>query len=550
MINHPEQYLSQADDYPNWAPGERVPYQAYGNQVEAFIDGTTYFSAIDAEITSLLGDPGANPYFYITAWSLGLAAVNKKIEVCVGDRTATALAELVPGLTPQWECKLDVSGIVLPQSNELLLLRLVALAEKGVDVRVLAWTSPFAPKYKEVADKTDGIVQDNLHTIISVDTLRGMVGKNLADRVMLNTVAHPLASAHLKLVVCGNDSRMCAYTGGLDPQQNRLKAPDGQPEGGWHDVAVRVQGPSAGGMYDFFAELWNEQRTRLVESFYLGGREIPSHSATAPVLQKREAVAVKNVPLHTVQVLRTVPQMCFSLGGPEQFISNPIDRFVMSKAVGFQRLPLTFAPNGIFEYKVALRKAISRAQDYVFIADQCFWSFEVMDWLNDRVKQAPNLKVILLYGPDPKDPPTGIMRKAIDDHLYPGLTVDQLSIWRWKSTAVHCKVVIVDDMWCTVGSANCARRSLYSDIELSVGIADPAFVRPFRAALWAHYCGLPPQSPALLDLRAALGIWKKKWGAAPGGVQLRTTIVGLEDPTAQFNQLVQDLLDVDSRMTF
>jgi phosphatidylserine/phosphatidylglycerophosphate/cardiolipin synthase-like enzyme len=188
----------------------------------------------------------------------------------------------------------------------------------------------------------------------------------------------------------------------------------------------------------------------------------------------------------------------------------------------------------------------------------------VMDWLNARLKRAPDLKVILLYGPDPADTTTGFLREALDNHLYPGLNVDQYAIHQWFGTTVHCKVVIVDDMWCAIGSANCARRSLYTDIELSVAIANADFAAQFRCDLWAGYCRRSPRArtpdqapqrptPAdLMDLELALGIWKPKWGKkrARRDFELRAKIAWSGDPVGTFNQVAKDLADADSRMTF
>jgi phosphatidylserine/phosphatidylglycerophosphate/cardiolipin synthase-like enzyme len=91
----------------------------------------------------------------------------------------------------------------------------------------------------------------------------------------------------------------------------------------------------------------------------------------------------------------------------------------------------------------------------------------------------------------------------------------------YHGVTVHSKIFIIDDMWASVGSANCARRSLYTDGELSVSVLDeasPSFAERLRRDLWAEHCGLAPGSPqaaALADLGQALGVWRATWGAAP-----------------------------------
>src|SRR5262249_50733235 len=158
------------------------------------------------------------------------------------------------------------------------------------------------------------------------------------------------------------------------PVADRLEPPPDKSDearDGWHDVAVRVQGPAAAVMCDFFRLLWEEQRKRPVETFNVGGDQVASHSKSTTKLSPREAVPIKDG-AQPVQVLRTVPCMSFSKAGPTQLDSNVVFRWAMTTAADFKRPPLTFAPNGIFEFKAALQNAIAGAESYVFIADQGF----------------------------------------------------------------------------------------------------------------------------------------------------------------------------------
>ena len=93
---------------------------------------------------------------------------------------------------------------------------------------------------------------------------------------------------------------------------------------------------------------------------------------------------------------------------------------------------------------------------------------------------------------------------------------------------VHAKTTIVDDHWAVIGSANCMRRSLYTDLECSVGFADTGpgtSVRDYRALLWSQHFQLPSPAP-INDLPTALKVWSDSWGPAgpsaivrPGTVQ-------------------------------
>ncbi|WP_067457482.1 phospholipase D family protein [Actinomadura macra] len=550
------------DHFDGTSKGERPPAEPFkGNHVEALVDAVAYFGALDDEIAALKAGRGPGRYFYLSAWWLGLVGHTGAVAVESFGAKAGEIAKRF-GVQPRWSLTVEAEQFVLPKSGRALLYELCELAMKGVDVRVLAWTSPFLPKYKPVADKVPGVAALNLHTILSVDALRSAPA--MRDAVMLNMLAHPMGAAHLKTVVCGDQTSMRAYTGGLDPHMSRFASVD-EP-GGWHDVAARVQGPAAAAIHDFFRQLWNEQRRRPTQTFRVAGKEIPSQTKGVKEIPAREPTPAPAGAEHLVQVLRTVPRMNFSSSGPTHFPGGALQRWLVTNLSGFRTPALSFAPDGVFEFKAALEKAISSAERYIFIADQAFQSQEVMDWINTRKAARPDLKIILVYGPDPADTPTGLFHQAINKHLLRG--PDQptgIAIHQWAEVTAHCKVTIVDDRWCAIGSANCMRRSLYTDIELSIGVLDTgnaSFVRTLRRDLWARYCGLSlhaetqparthgAELDALQDLDKALGVWDPDWGTPPEGISLRPTLQRLPLPvpeTIPYTEEVRDLADPDSR---
>ena len=127
---------------------------------------------------------------------------------------------------------------------------------------------------------------------------------------------------------------------------------------------------------------------------------------------------------------------------------------------------------------------------------------------------------------------------------------------------VHAKTTIVDDNWAMIGSANCMRRSLYTDVEHSIAFVDEAgAVKEYRKALWAHH--FRTHDPTEWDdLDAALHSWEPSWFAA-GASPLRPPRIGTPGPEwieplplplpncgplTFYQQHVYDtLLDVDSR---
>ncbi|GAA0588682.1 phospholipase D family protein [Actinomadura livida] len=570
-------YLARETDRVKWSDGERAPQQAFvsdlsGNAVDYYINGTAYFNALDAEIEALLTSKAKGRYLYLSAWWLGLAKLSADTEVQPLGEFGTTLVQNFPflkDLTKAAKIGRDFPALTLP-SGKLLARRLEDLYHSGADVRILAWVSPFAARFP--IPQLGGIRLLNVQTLLSVAEMRSRFGEKGAGNVMVNLAAHPMGATHCKLVVAGDHKSTRAFTGGIDPVINRMDL-------SWHDLAVRVTGPSAAAIHRFFQQLWEENLKRPAESFVIDGLAIESRLKTAVEIPDPPEPPRGDGHGSYVQVLRTVPQMRFSASGPEWlYEKNSAIRALITAGAGFKKAPISFAPEGIFEFKVALEKAISRAEKYIFIADQAFSSQEIMGWINARLLAKPDLKVILLHGGDPADPPSGDLAEAVNNYLIPHVPplllgsssgLDGLEFYGWTDTTVHCKVTIIDDVFCIVGSANAMRRSLYTDTELSVAILDATgtgVVRNLRRDLWAKYCGMSlpsemtlisaPQTgyDDLLDIDKALSLWCSGWGGGlPPGTKLLPAIKGFSLPmaaTTAYSQKLHDQQDADSRKTF
>lgn len=494
------------------APLQAAPDSLTGNQVDYYIDGLKYFTALEDEMDALLAAAGPGRYFYMSAWWFGLAAETVDAPVNVTPATgltAKLFAQVKPELAAPWQVKFSAAytALILPRSGKSLGTRLQELNTAGVDVRVLAWASPFACfNLAQFSQGLGGLTTMNLHTLLGVRELRRRLGNANAAKVVVNLVSHPLGAAHCKLVVCGDQHQTRAFTGGIDPGQSRM-------DPSWHDLAVRVTGPSATGIYTFFKQLWDEQQRQQVITFNIDGSEIASLPDGWQPIPNPPAAARGNGTGTCVQVLRTLPQMNFSVTGPSWLPLPPLVGPLLAQSSAIRRSPVTFAPDGCFEFKVALKKAIDAAERYIFIADQAFTSEEVMDWIRLRIAAVPALKVILMHGRDPSDPNTGDTVEMVNNHLVRGVPADGASrsgvrnveFCVWTGHTVHCKVTIIDDVFCIVGSANSMQRSLYTDVELSVAILDSpdgGVVRKLRRDLWATYCGLkfqPMEEMTLID---------------------------------------------------
>ena len=71
---------------------------------------------------------------------------------------------------------------------------------------------------------------------------------------------------------------------------------------------------------------------------------------------------------------------------------------------------------------------------------------------------------------------------------------------------VHAKIGLIDDAWCTIGSANVANRSFYGDTELNASIWHAPTVRALRCELFEEHLG---QDTSALDDVAALELFAR-----------------------------------------
>ena len=476
-------------------PSEPVPATYDGCRITPLIDPASFFSAFEAELSRI--GVGGGRFVYLANWSLGLG----------GDNPFT----------------LDgVSG-----SNRLIDV-LIAKAQAGVDVRVLPWvsTTVMTGLTGTIAQglgrgAVRGIQNHNLMTLESVRLLREE--PQLLYKACLNINHHPAGSAHLKMAIVSDGVTCVGFTGGLDFVQSRY---------GWRDVQAKIEGPVVQDLYDYFREIWNELISRIPIEFNVDGNVINSHlqgvgadDRPQPV-QPRDIRSAPSVGTHHVQSLRTIPRYRTIIGAPL----------------------LPSAPQGIFNVRTALRKAILAAQTYIYIEDQYFWCGEIMSWINEAVRTHTDLKVILLshgFGT--------LAQYAIDHDLFhnpdnPDLNPSQrarIAIFRLARTGdlddgttypyadyniVHSKTTLIDDQWAIIGSANCTRRSLYTDFEHAISMLDEAesLVQQYRIHLWSEYfCGTEIE-----NIQQALYAWDTAWGQAISGAPFFPTHLNRYSPPA------------------
>ncbi|MGE0203112.1 MAG: phosphatidylserine/phosphatidylglycerophosphate/cardiolipin synthase family protein [Hyphomicrobiaceae bacterium] len=327
----------------------------------------------------------------------------------------------------------------------------------------------------------------------------------------------PASAHHQKFVVAVSKEveRNVAYVGGIDVCLDRWDRPahdaaaerqqdvvrsagiethtPSQP--GWHDVQVRIQGPAVTQIWQVFQSRWNDPRPANHHPLLAAFRGGSTLEGPPPVCPPAGSQAV--------QVNQTLPAGAFPRpGGPGE---------------------MTVAR--------AHEHAIDQAQHYIYVEDQYVWPCSLVERLERALERG--VHVLMVVARDYDAPGLAGVAKRLRHEVFArlhkagGERFQMLHIERddGKQVYVHSKVLIVDDCYASIGSANFNARSLTNDTELQIGVVDETlvetaidgaplkvcrFAHELRCALWAEHLEQPVE--AVRDPIAAL---RELWGKAP-----------------------------------
>jgi phosphatidylserine/phosphatidylglycerophosphate/cardiolipin synthase-like enzyme len=332
-----------------------------------------------------------------------------------------------------------------------------------------------------------------------------------------------VGSNHQKVVVVARGGTITAFVGGIDLVPDRFDAAphdrlrlDGD-RWGWHDAVVRLRGPAAARVHDIIATRWHEAAV-LPRRLFARRRPFrltalnPQRAARTPdEAQPQEQAPSPDV---AIRVMRSLP-------------SRKVDSLVPGRRQSWNTLP----PSGIQEIHETIVHALARARRYVYIEDQYLEEFLGGD---DEYELYPHLRAaarrgakVIMVGSgvrDPEDPGfylRGINRSLNSDlhrKVVKPLRGDDADIvvTRVEHLTVHAKIVLVDDVFACIGSANMFSRSMAgTDSEMATAVATSTdLVGDLRVQLWAEHLRTPLTSElreSLRDLDLALGIWLPEW---------------------------------------
>ncbi|RLN55738.1 hypothetical protein BBJ29_010090 [Phytophthora kernoviae] len=339
----------------------------------------------------------------------------------------------------------------------------------GDRVMYAGWDTALIPFEADVdpsGNKTRG------HNIKARDAINAIPPSpiNGAKAVYLfdDRLPNSLSSHHQKTITIavnkstGEDEHPIAYVGGLDLTNDRWDtmyhnvtairdaADITFRNKGWMDASFRIHGPAAKDVANNFLARWN--------SDYIPCKGLdddlmdfanPDYDKLPPI-DYASSTTSSNLGDKNVQIVRT-----FSC-----------------KYKHYKE----FAPHGeqsLFQSRI---KALRNAKNYIYVEDQYFVLVpELMDVL---VEVMPNIqRLIAVVQP----PFTSVKLSGYEKYLYQMIEPlkkkfpNKVQIYTTKTDRkiyIHTKLVLIDDVYASTGSANWNRRSMTSDSEMSANIID------------------------------------------------------------------------------
>ncbi|EFC71767.1 cardiolipin synthase [Prevotella sp. oral taxon 299] len=241
------------------------------------------------------------------------------------------------------------------------------------------------------------------------------------DPIRFPWINHVFARDHRKIVVIDGS---VAYTGGMNVADYYINGT--KVVGEWHDMHCRIEGDEVNTLQNIFIKIWNK-----VTKQHLSGAKYyrTDRPHTTFVDLKRPTVNSLN-------------NMMVGIINREPRTSNAIIRKFYTTAIDVAKDSIQII-NPYFTLNRAIKKAIKRA-----------------------IKRGVKVDIMLSVRSDiPLTPDCGFYNAH-------QLMKRGCNIWMYMPGFHHTKVIMVDGLFCTVGSANLNSRSLNFDYEANAVIVN------------------------------------------------------------------------------
>ena len=248
--------------------------------------------------------------------------------------------------------------------------------------------------------------------------------------------------------------------GAWDVTRNLVKNKERKPDTGPRkDYMVRIEGPSAQDAADVFHERWEYLRRNGVK-----------YANNASTFDVQRDIAPRDGGIQ-VQVTATLPEPWHEHAIAETWFN-----------------------------------AVRNAEKYIYIEDQYFRMPMINDAIAQRMDDVPGLKLVVVTMDVGAWVPDCVNTYKSHEFFKNRYSSDRYMLLHFKSfdsdkvefadIDTHSKILIVDDAFLSVGSANKNNRGMVYEAELNVAIVDPV-VADFRKRIFANI--LPAGTPATDD---------------------------------------------------
>lgn len=252
-------------------------------------------------------------------------------------------------------------------------------------------------------------------------------------------INHAIHRDHRKIAII--DGKI-GYTGGMNVADYYI---NGLPKiGAWRDMHIRIEGDAVNDLQNIFLDIWNKTAKEEIT----GEEYFPKHPVRSDSCNQIVAI-VDRTPKHNSRMLSHTYAMSIYAAQSEIRIVNPY--FVPTPSI-----------------RKALKRALKRGT-----------KVEIMISSKSDIPFTPDATLYAVQK---------LMKKGADIYLYNG-------------GFHHSKIMMVDNLFCTVGTANLNSRSLRYDYETNAFIFDKNFTRQLNDVF---------ESDTLHCSRLTPEIWKQK----------------------------------------
>ncbi len=369
----------------------------------------------------------------------------------------------------------------LPDDRGTLFDVLDAAAARGIDVRVIF--------YRHTAE---GPFPRNI--VFQGTPEQRLWLESRGSRFFARWDSTPVWSFHHQkswIVDAGRESEI-AFVGGMNMRPSTLGTRghvcrDGNSED--HDAYVEIAGPCATDVHHNFVQRWNEASERHKDDGLFGHLHddmLPLPSRLSP---SRGAV--------TAQVQRTIPNGHYAEG-----------------AWALRDIAYDIAA-GEYSVEEQYARAIDAARHAIYIENQAFSVPEMIARLKRALERGVQVVVVVpaqgehhmrRFRQMPEHTPTFDLIAACGVHgnfTLAGLAGPMPDGSR-GDVYVHGKLMLVDDVFATIGSTNFAERSFRNQTEMNVSFQDAAAVKALRCDLLDEHLA---RDTSALDAASALQLF-------------------------------------------